>query len=147
MKTIAVLLRGRAPLQLAPNTTVLEAARAMTESHVGAVLVVDDWGKPLGIFTERDLMTRIVVPRRNPDQVRVQEVMTGDLFTATPDTPLASAREQLQARHVRHLPVVRDGRVVEMLSLRDILRADLEETAHELDDLTHYIQGQGEVPG
>jgi CBS domain-containing protein len=66
--------------------------------------------------------------------------MTRDVYTAVPETKVSEVRREIQARHIRHLPVLQAGRVIGMLSLRDLLRADLAEKAQELEQMTDYIQ-------
>lgn len=140
MKTIRELLTG--PPRTIPRTaTALEAARAMSKAHVGAVLVLDEDGQPCGIFTERDLMVRVIVAGRSPDDVRVEEVMTTDLFTATPERRVNEIAREMQARHIRHLPVIESSRVLGVLSLRDCLREHLEAKREEVKALQAYIQG------
>lgn len=144
MTTIRTLLTGRVPLTLAPDASALEAAHKMVEEHVGALLVVDASGKPAGIFTERDLMKRVIVAGKDPSKVTVGEVMTRELFSAEPDTEIAAVRKELQERHIRHIPVIQDGKAMAILSLRDVLRANLDECQVERDALTEYIKGPGE---
>lgn len=143
MPTIQKLLTGRAPITMRGDATVLRAAETMSQDRVGAVVVVDDDGQPVGIFTERDLMVRVVVPRRDPATLRLEEVMTRELFTVAPGRATAEVRQQLQSRHIRHIPVVEEGRLIEVLSLRDVLRHDLEACSREVQHLTDYIQGEG----
>lgn len=146
MKAIGELVTGPVVHTLPVETTVLEASRLMTERRIGAVLVSDaagDEGRLVGIFTERDLMSRVVVRGSDPASVRLKDVMTADLVIADPDQPLLDVAQEMQDRHIRHIPVVRDGEVVGILSLRDILRAHLEEKVKEVDALTAYIQGEG----
>lgn len=141
MPTIASLLTGRPVFTLPQNSTALEAARAMTLQRVGALLITDERLRPLGIFTERDLMSRVVVAGRDPATVRLEEVMTRELYATTPDARIDSVRQELQRLHIRHVPVVDGEQVVAMLSLRDLLRADLEVCSIEVDQLTQYIKG------
>lgn len=143
MKLVRDLLSERPVLALRADATALEAARAMATHKVGCVLVTDRQERAVGIFTERDLMTRIVVPTRDANQVRLEECMTKDLYTVTPSDEVGEVRSQLQARHIRHLPVVDNGKPVCVLSLRDLLRADLEEQKEDVKAMTEYIQGDG----
>ena len=142
MKTIRELITGRTPMTMEGSATALEAARRMKEEHVGAVLVVDDSQALCGVFTERDLMTRIVVAGLAPDEVRLEDVMTRELFTASPDQRVNEVAREMQSRHIRHLPVVEDGTTVAMLSLRDLLREHLDAKRNEVRALTAYIQGE-----
>ena len=144
MKLISSLLSGRSLLTLTAQATAFEAAQAMERAHVGCVLILDDQDAPLGIFTERDLMTRVVVTGADPKKVRLAKVMTKELFTASPDEPVNTVARAMQARHIRHLPVVEDGALRGILSLRDVLRAHLDAKRQEVQDLTAYIQGEAD---
>lgn len=147
MPRIEGLLTGRELLALPETATVLEAARFMHQHRIGAVLVTDEGQAALGIFTERDLMTRVVVEGRRPDEVRLAEVMTREVFTAAKEATVADIRRELQRRHIRHLPVVDGGRAIAMLSLRDLLAADLAATKFEQRALSEYIKGSVDQQG
>ncbi len=142
---IGNLLRTQDLLTLDESASVFEAARAMTARSVGAVLVTTADGRLAGIFTERDLMSRVVVPRREPEKVKLREVMTREVYSVGPDREVGDVRSELSRRHFRHLPVVVDGRVVGILSLRDLLRADIDEMSHEVEELQKYFLGGPEV--
>lgn len=142
MPEIQSLLTGRPVLALDESSTAMDAARQMKGQQVGAVLVTDGAGQPRGIFTERDLMVRVIVAGLDPQRVRLGEVMTRELYLSPPDRKVADVRRDLQDRHIRHVPVVRDGQVIGMLSLRDLLRADLERASSELSETRRYILGE-----
>ena len=149
MRPIRDLITGREVVSLREDATALDAARSMTAQKVGCVMVTDAAGAPRGIFTERDLMTRVTVEGRDPGGVTLSEVMTRDLYTCEPTLRLQAVREEMSKRHIRHLPVVESGKLLAVLSLRDILRADLEVHAKDLEAMTAYIQGEnesGQVP-
>jgi signal-transduction protein with cAMP-binding, CBS, and nucleotidyltransferase domain len=131
-------------LTLPETATAMEAATAMSARKVGAILVVGKDGRLTGIFTERDLMSRVVVERRDPERTALAEVMTREVFSVDPEHPVDLVRVELQRRHIRHLPVVVDGRLVGVLSLRDILRADLDKMSHEVEALENYFLGGSE---
>ena len=146
MKTIREILPEDKVLVTLPcSTTVMEAAETMTKEHVGAILVVREDGEPCGMFTERDLMTRVVVGRRDLEQVRIEEVMTSELFSANPDEAVDKVARQMRHRHIRHLPVVEDGKTLGMLSFRDLLSAHLSDAEGEVESLTSYIQGTPDI--
>ncbi len=107
---------------LSPTATAAEAARLMEERNIGAVAVVAD-GKLVGIVTERDLARKIVARGRDPASARLLEVMTPSPVSVDPDTPLMEALRLMTDLGVRHLPVVRNGVLEGMLSIRDIARA------------------------
>ncbi|HEY0836601.1 MAG TPA: CBS domain-containing protein [Azospirillum sp.] len=125
---------------LTADAGVREAARIMTERRIAAVLVTE--GRRLvGIFTERDLTTRVVAAGRDPDTTRLSEVMTADPDTLGPDAPAGEALALMERHRYRHLPVVRDGDVVGIVSIRDlfaVVRAHLED---ELKDRDAFIFG------
>jgi CBS domain-containing protein len=121
------------------DTTVYDAARYMSERVIGAVPVTDR-GRLVGMFTERDLMTRVVVPRRDPVVVRVREVMTREITVASPDDLRMEATAKMRRRHCRHLPVVENGRLVGVISQGDLLAEDAEERLAEVRMLTEYVQ-------
>ncbi len=147
MSRIESLITQRSPLVLERHTSVLEATRAMTARNVGAVVIADPLGRPVGIFTERDLMTRVVAPGRNPAQVTLEEVMSTRLLFARCDEPVEAVECEMQRLHVRHLPVVdASGRLLGVVSLRDLLREDLRAREAELDALHDYICSADAAP-
>ncbi len=121
-----------------PDASVLEVAVAMSEGRVGAIPILD--GEELvGIFSERDLMTRVVVPGRDPGATRVGEVMTRDVVRAVPDESVEDCLDKMRRAGCRHLPVVVDGRVIAVLSMRDLLHDEIEEQESELRNLRAYL--------
>jgi CBS domain-containing protein len=147
MTSIATLLTGQPVHTVLESVTALDAARSMAENRVGAMLVMGRDGRPAGIFTERDLMTRVVVAGRDPARTPLAEVMTRNMYTCRPEQSIAEVSRELQERHIRHLPVFDGSRVLGMLSLRDLLRYDLKQRAGEVAALTQYIQGPPEGQG
>jgi CBS domain-containing protein len=122
----------------ASDALVIEAANTMTESRVGALSIIDG-DELVGIFSERDLMTRVVVAGRDPHTTKVSEVMTRDVITADLDDSVDTCVEKMQRGGCRHLPVVHDGRVITMLSMRDLLSDEIEEQTEEIRNLRAYI--------
>jgi CBS domain-containing protein len=138
MHKIKTLLRPRDLVTASPDESVLDVARRMAASRVGAIPVLQ--GRRLvGIFSERDLMTRIVVPERDPAAVRVADVMTRDVVTAAPDEHRSECIDKMRGAACRHLPVLEDGEVVAMLSMRDLLRDEIEEQGEEIQHLRAYL--------
>ena len=126
------------------NQAVLEVARAMVERNIGAVPVLRD-GLVVGIFSERDLMKRVVVEARDPRTTRVDEVMTDDPLTVTPDESLETCMILMRRHGFRHLPVCEGKKLRGIVSLRDILLHDLNEKDHEVRMMRAYIQASPEV--
>ena len=131
------------PATVSSTATVLEAVQAMAEEGVGAVAVVDD-GALKGIFTERDVMLRVVLRSRDTQQVRVGEVMTAPVETTTDDAPADEVLNFMVERHIRHLPIVdAAGKVKGMLSIRNLLENLVESLRNELHSLDQYLLNDG----
>ena len=113
-----------------PETLVAEAARRMAERNVGAVIVAQD-GRILGIFTERDLLRRVVAAGLDCRGTRLDAVMTPSPKTIVPATPFGQALVIMQENGFRHLPVVEDGKPVGMVSARNAMGPELEEFPSE----------------
>ena len=142
MGRLAPILQRRSPVVhlFGPDQTVAEVIRTMAERQVGAVLVVEG-GRLVGIFSERDVLRRVIAKGKSPEKTAVGEVMTADPVTATPDEAQQSAIQKMQAAGCRHLPIVADGIVIDMLSMRDLLFVELEERDREIEALREYIHG------
>lgn len=140
MHSVGDLIGNRPLFTARANWTVRETARFMSEKQIGAVPILEG-DKLAGIFSERDLMSRVVVPGKNPDQILVQEVMTKQVITAdVADSPQLCLRKMQQAR-CRHLPVLRAGKLIGTVSLRELMQEDLAEKTTELRAIKEYIQG------
>ncbi|HLN24676.1 MAG TPA: CBS domain-containing protein [Patescibacteria group bacterium] len=118
-RTVLDLIAGKPPVCIAADHSVRETAQIMLDKVIGAVLVMD--GTTLqGIFTERDALRIFVATRRNPDLTNVGTVMTKDPITITPDTTIEQARQLMLSKNFRHLPVLDNGTVLGVVSLRGI---------------------------
>ena len=121
-----------------PSATVQDVATLMSEARVGCIPVLD--GEQLvGVFSERDLMTRVVVEGRDPRKTEVGSVMTTEVITARLDDRVERCLEKMHGRGCRRLPVVSDGRVIAMISMRDLLRDEIDEQVAEIRELRAYI--------
>lgn len=125
---------------MSAETTVRDAVRLMATHKIGAVMV-GEGSRLTGIFTERDLAFKVVAAGRDPDTVRLAEVMTRDPDTLRPDDSAHEALQRMSQRGYRHLPVVEGGRIVGMVSVRDIYGAMLTQLEDELHDREAFIQG------
>ncbi len=125
------------------GVSVQAAVSVMARDRVGAVAVVD--GGPLrGIFTERDLMLRVVHAGRNPESTPVRDVMTSEVKTVTDASRADHAIDVMLTRHLRHLPVVgRDGRVLGLLSIRALLEDKVTDLSREMRSLEQYLANDG----
>jgi CBS domain-containing protein len=131
------------PAAVPSTATVLEAVQAMAEEGVGAVAVVDD-GVLKGIFTERDVMLRVVLRHRDAGQLRVAEVMTTQVETTHADAASDEVLSFMLEHHIRHLPIVdAGGKVQGMLSIRNLLENMVEDLRNELHSLDQYLLNDG----
>lgn len=143
METLKAILqeKGNTVHKTGPNTTILEVARAMSEVHVGALLVCEN-DRPLGIVSERDIMKKVVGERRDPATTRVSDIMTKNVVCAGVDASQEQAMSIMTERRIRHLPVVLDGKVVGMVSIGDLVRAASREQTAEIQLLNDYLCGK-----
>ncbi|HEX5000594.1 MAG TPA: CBS domain-containing protein [Terriglobia bacterium] len=129
--------------EVAPAATVMEAIQRMRDANVGAVVVVDN-GLLRGMFSERDVMLRIVLERKDPEKTVVQDVMTTNVTAIRKDTPPDEAVRLMWERHVRHLPVIReDGKVEGIVEIRNLFHERFEDLSQQLDSLESYISIDG----
>lgn len=129
--------------ELSPDTSVMDAVTAMMERKAGAAAVTIR-GKVVGVFTERDLMQRVVHVRRDPDRTPLRDVMTSPVRTARPSTSVAEAALMMQTHEVRHLAIVdEDGNLMGMVALRHSLRDLMDNLERKVDDLEGYIMADG----
>lgn len=140
MMLVRHVIRDREPYSMKASATVQDAAEFMAARNVGAVCVVDDSGKLLGVFSERDVLRRVVVLRRDPASVKVGEVTSELRAVINCDETPHQALERMELIGTRHLPVVDGERWVGMLSMRDLMRVELSERGDEIKLLHEYIQ-------
>ena len=123
-------------IQVDSDCTVVAAARMMSDNKVGAVMVVEN-DSLAGIFTERDLMSRVVAKGLDTEKIAVSEVMTSSIATVPPETSVSEAANIMSQNRIRHLPVLKDGKLYGVISTGDILAWKLREhefTLHQLED-------------
>jgi CBS domain-containing protein len=134
--------KGAHVLTIGKDATVLDAALLMNEHRVGSVVVMEA-GRIAGMFTERDVLRRVVGERRDPVTTLVAEVMTTEVACCGPDTPIDEAGAAMKNRRIRHLPVVDgDGRALGLISIGD-LNAHHNHTQEQTIHLLHeYLHGR-----
>ena len=133
------VIRDREPYSLRSSANVLEAAEFMAQRRIGAVCVLDEHDKLIGVFSERDLLNRVVVLRSDPSAMSLGEVMSPLRAVISCDETPHQALERMEKIGSRHLPVVDGEQWVGMLSMRDLLRVELSEQGDELKLLHEYI--------
>jgi CBS domain-containing protein len=135
---ICDLIKNQETHQADMGETVLEVVRVMVEHNIGAVPVVHH-GKLVGIFSERDLMKRVVSEGRDPRSTCLAEVMTDDPLSVSMNEDLENCMTLMRRHGFRHLPVCHEGHLVGIVSLRDILLHDLDEKGDEVRMMRAYI--------
>ena len=133
--------KGRQIYGIQGDATVYRAITVMAEKEVGALLVMND-SRPEGIISERDYTRNVILKDRSSRETRVDEIMTSDLVTVTLDEPVEDCVALMKRHHIRHLPVMEDEHVVGVLSLRDLFSAIIDEQAHTIEHLEHYVRGE-----
>ena len=133
--------KGKQVYVTSSSQSILAAIKTMQERKVGALLVVDD-GKPVGIFTERDVMTRVVTCECNPAETTVSEVMTSNLVAVGPDTTVQQAMAIVTEKRVRHLPVMNGDELLGVVSSGDLTHWVVKSQSYEIENLVRYITGQ-----
>ena len=125
------------------TSTVIEALETMASARVGGVVVVDD-DRIVGIFSERDLMLRVVLENRDPKKTLMEEVMTSPVQSIGPRTTGDQALRLMLQEHIRHLPVLDEkGRAQGIVSMRSLLQEKVQELNQQLDSLEAYMTADG----
>jgi CBS domain-containing protein len=138
MKTLREIMRYGFLFTVDHHATVAEAVRVMTKNNVGIVSVLDG-DQLVGVFSERDVVQRVLAGGLDPVRTPVHEVMTTDLVVADADEDYQSAIHKMDQANIRHLPVVSAGQLVSMLSIRDLLRLNMEDKDAEIHHLHAYL--------
>jgi CBS domain-containing protein len=138
MKTLREIMRPGFIFGVQRDASVADAARAMTTNNVGIVVVLAG-ARLVGVFSERDIVRRVVDRGLDPAATLVAEVMTTDLVVAQAEDDYRSAMRMMDQSNIRHLPVVGGDRLLSMLSIRDLIRVDLEDKGQEIRALHEYL--------
>ncbi len=145
MTTVRELLKERADKSvwsLTPDMTVLAALKEMAEHNVGAMPVLD--GDCLvGVYSERDYARNVVVKGAYTNDTLLSEAMVHDVVTVTQDETLEDCMRLMSEKHIRHLPVVEDCKLVGHFSIRDLMQWFIDQQKHKIDHLQNYIEGSG----
>ena len=143
MKTVAELLKAKPAriVSVRPEQSVLEAIKVLAQEDIGAALVMTG-SRLVGIMSERDYTRKIVLKGRASDSTRVEEIMTSQVIVVNPRTKTRECMALMTERNIRHLPVVDEGRVLGMISIRDIVGDIIADQDFTIEQLEHYISGQ-----
>ena len=144
MKTVAELLRTkptRPVVKVAPEQSVLDAIKILASENIGAAIVMTG-DRLAGIVSERDYTRKVILKGRSSDTTRVEEIMTANVVVVSPRTKTRDCMAIMTEKGIRHLPVVDEGRVIGMVSIRDIVGDIIADQDFTIEQLEHYISGQ-----
>jgi CBS domain-containing protein len=145
VKKLREIMRPGFLFTVPPHATIVEAARLMTAHNIGIVSVVDG-DRLVGVFSERDVVRRVVAPGLDPARTAVGQVMTTELVVADADEDYQAAMRKMDQANIRHLPVVSEGRLLSMLSIRDLMRVHIDHQGEEIRYLHEYLYQVGPGP-
>lgn len=133
--------KGHKLVVVSPIATVYNAIELMSTASIGALPVVQE-GQLVGIISERDYARKVILKERASKSTRVSEIMTMEVVTVTPSSTVNECMRLMADHRIRHLVVVEEGKVIGVLSLRDLLDEIIHEQAERIDQLEHYIRGK-----
>ena len=144
MKSLKQLLsaKGSDVFAIAPDAKVIEALKMMAQKDVGALIVMEQ-GRIVGILSERDYARKMVLHGKASHDTAVRDVMTATLVSVTPRWTCDECMAVMTERHVRHLPVLDDGRLIGVISIGDIVRAVVQEQQSTISTLENFIMSGG----
>lgn len=138
MKKLRELMRPGFLFMVQRTATVAEAVRMMAANNVG-IVIVRDGDRLAGVFSERDVVRRVVDRGLDPARTPVGDVMTTDILVADADEDYQSAMRKMDQANIRHLPVVSGGQVLSMISIRDLMRVEIQDKGEEIRHLHQYL--------
>lgn len=142
MKTVKHILqdKGHNVWHITPDTLVYDALKLMAEKEVGSLLVLEE-GKLVGIISERDYARKVVLQGKSSLDTPVREIMTQKVISVHPEQTLEGCMALMTDKHIRHLPVLVDDRVIGVVSIGDVVKAELAEKDFLIKQLKNYITG------
>jgi CBS domain-containing protein len=143
MKNVAELLKSKPSrmVTVKPEDTVLDAIKVLASENIGAAIVLSE-GRLAGIFSERDYTRKVVLKGRSSDATRVEEIMTANVVCVSPRAKTRDCMALMSEKNIRHLPVLDEGRVIGMISIRDIVTDIIADQDFTISQLESYISGQ-----
>jgi CBS domain-containing protein len=142
MQTVQQLLSSKNVelFYVGPRESVLRAIEIMATKHVGALVVMEK-GELIGVISERDYARKVVLMHRASHDTPVADIMSSPAITVTPNDSVRHCMEIMTEKRIRHLPVVKDGKCVGILSIGDLVKAVIEDQSHQIAELQKYIAG------
>lgn len=132
--------KGNEVWTIAPGTLVREALEIMAEKRIGALLVIEN-NEPVGVFSERDLARRIIRAQEAPLEQPVNRYMTSPVITVRPLQTVEECMALMTDKHVRHLPVLENGKLLGLISIGDVVKGIIQSREKKIQQLENYISG------
>ncbi len=145
MTTVKQILdnKGYDYFSINPKATVFEALQIMADKNVGALMVIDDEGKLIGMFSERDYARKIVLHGVSSKEAKLLDYMSTDLYTVNPETTELDCMAVMTEKHVRHIPVLDHNKIVGIISIGDVVNTIILDQKTTIQDLEKYITASG----
>ncbi|MBU0929178.1 MAG: CBS domain-containing protein [Spirochaetes bacterium] len=150
METVQSILaaKGNDVVSVGTETTVVQALELMAEKNIGAIMVLDASGEPVGIFSERDFARKIILKGRDCDHTKVKEIMTSKIIYAENKTSIAECMSLMTTHHFRHLPVKEKGKLIGVVSIGDVVKALIQHQERVISEQAFEIgQHERRSPG
>jgi len=132
--------KGNDIWSIGPDETVYDAIHLLAEKMIGALLVLEG-DALIGVISERDYARNIILKNKSSRDARVKDIMTTDVITVGPDEGVSECMKLMTNKRIRHIPVLRDGKLIGVLSIGDLVRAVIAEQQSTITDLEKYISG------
>lgn len=142
MKTVREILlsKGSQVWSVTPETTVFDALKIMAEKGIGALLVKDEMGNPVGVMSERDYARKITLVGKNSRETLVHEIMSNRVVYVKPERSPEECMALMINKRIRHLPVLENNKLAGFISIGDVVKAVIDEKEFTIDQLVHYIK-------
>ena len=144
LMTIGELMRTKEVKEVwtvTPDATVFQALQKLAEKDIGALLVVNEANRLVGIFSERDYARKIILMGKSSLQTKVKDVMTTEIVVISPERTIEECMELMTECHIRHLPVLEEGNLLGLVSIGDVVKAIITGQARLITSLENYIMG------
>ena len=133
------LNKNRKIWTISKDQSVMQALILMSEKNIGAIIIIDNNDFPIGIFSERDYARKIILKGKSSNDTLLDEVMTKELITVTRDYKVDQCMEIMNEKRIRHLPVLENKKIIDIISIRDVLKIMIKEQKKLIDDLQKFI--------
>ena len=142
MRTVQQLLdaKGGEIQSIHPDDSVFDAVQKLANANIGSLIVVED-DRPVGIFTERDYARNVVLQGKSSPTTPVRDIMTTRVIYVQPEQTVEECMAIMTDKHIRHLPVLRDEKLVGMISIGDLVKSIIEDQKFTIEQLEQFIQG------